>query len=60
MSQIKLSQQLRQLSQELTAAEHAGDEEEAERLRDLIAEVQEEMEAEELDGIDERRHKGYR
>jgi len=60
MSQIKLSQELRQLSQQLTAAEHAGEEEAAEDIRERIAEVQELMEAEELDDIDDRRNRGFR
>lgn len=60
MKHIKLAAQMRKLSQELAQARQDGDDEEVERLEDELELVREEMEAYELDEIDERRfQKGY-
>jgi hypothetical protein len=51
---------MRKLSQELAQARHDGDDEEVERLEDELEQLREEMEAYELDEIDERRfQRGY-
>lgn len=51
-----VSQRIRQLSQELTLAQHDGDDDEVERIEIELEEAREEMEALELDAIDDRRH----
>jgi len=51
-----LSVQLRKLSQQRTQAQHDGDQEEVERLDDLILEIQDDIDAMELDSVDEVRY----